>query len=840
MKARATLLLSLLALFSLGFEWQGRLARLRRELETGDVQRRREVVRMLGTYASHEVADALLAALGDQDASVRAEAAEAVGRVRLRDAVPRLLDWLDDEDVDVRVGAASALGRIGDPRTAQALVRALGDQSSEVRRAAVRALRALGTPEVVVPLLGRLDDADSSVQIEAAEALGELGDERAVVPLIGRARDQAPEVRVAVYAALGAIGDARAAPALLQGLRGDEDAAQLAAIAALGRLGAEAAVEPLAALVARSDSRAARAAVAALGAIGTEDALRAVVSALSSRDARAIAADVLVATARRSARSADASSAVDVVAMLLEALDRAPPGEATAIAEMLERLAAVARDERAAEPLLRALRTGRGATSSLLRALAATGSPDALVPILETLRGGDSALEAAALAALDLYFDAQPADGRAADPLLAALGRVDPPRRVAVVRLLGRVRAPRALPALRPLLSHREPALRLAAVQAIGAIGDPQGADALLPLLSDRDPRTRYEAARALAAAANRPVVEQLLERLAQREPTDRHAVVLALGGALRTLSRRDRLPAPVLDRVREALRGAAAGPDVALSARAIEALGALGSDAAAVDLAAIAENGTLAVRRYAAHALGLVEGDRARATLRDLLGDRSVDVAGAAATALGENGTADDVGTLLGVAREGAWPATSSASFALARLARRGMLTASDEAREGLCALASARDPYLVANAIVALASINAPPCSVDVSPERFMDPERPTVIRVAAARWVATSEALGESERAAMLDRCVARELSSDVTEACRAPTLPALSDSADVYAYSADGRRLLVDTLVGLRLADGSVLVANTDATGHLYLEHAPHGPLVLDDPTDVEGE
>ncbi|HBQ13522.1 MAG TPA: hypothetical protein DEF51_21065, partial [Myxococcales bacterium] len=76
----ARLVLVVLALSSLGFEWEGRLTRLRRELTDPDPARRREVVQLLSSYPAAEVREPLLAALEDEDAGVRAEAAEAVGR----------------------------------------------------------------------------------------------------------------------------------------------------------------------------------------------------------------------------------------------------------------------------------------------------------------------------------------------------------------------------------------------------------------------------------------------------------------------------------------------------------------------------------------------------------------------------------------------------------------------------------------------------------------------------------------------------------------------------------------------------------------------------------------
>ncbi len=68
----------------------------------------------------------------------------------------------------------------------------------------------------------------------------------------------------------------------------------------------------------------------------------------------------------------------------------------------------------------------------------------------------------------------------------------------------------------------------------------------------------------------------------------------------------------------------------------------------------------------------------------------------------------------------------------------------------------------------------------------------------------------------------------------EACRHPELPPLDARADVFAFGEDGRTLLRNRLISLRLADGSVLIATVDANAHLRLEAAPRGELVLGDP------
>ncbi|NCQ35710.1 hypothetical protein GW813_11710 [bacterium] len=105
---------------------------------------------------------------------------------------------------------------------------------------------------------------------------------------------------------------------------------------------------------------------------------------------------------------------------------------------------------------------------------------------------------------------------------------------------------------------------------------------------------------------------------------------------------------------------------------------------------------------------------------------------------------------------------------------------------------------------------------------------------VRAAAARWLFAS---GREDARALLQRAAATELDPQVSLACHAPELPALSAQADVYAYAADAETPQTDSLLALTLADSSVLVAPTDALAHLRLSNAPEGDLSLWDPTSA---
>lgn len=830
--------LAILALFALGLEWEGRVARLRRALESPDPGARIDALRSLAREPSDEARGALLAALEDPDPEVRLEAARALGEARATEAVPALVAWLSEPEPEVRATAARALGAMGDPSALPSLVRGLGDARAEVRRATIDALAQLGrapgaADAVMVPLLARLDDTDTEVRVAAVDALVAIGDARAVVPLITRARDDAPEVRAAVATALGDLGDARAVPPLVQALEDPSEAVQLAATAALARIGDDDAAQALAVRAASSEERAAAAAAAALGRIPSASALGALIDVLSHTGIAPIAIEAL---RQRAARDGDA-----VPRALAESLDAAEARpRADALTTALTQLAGETSIAIAAPALARALDESRGDPPLVLAALGTTGDEHALVPILERLRASDDEVRLAAIDALGRWVDVAGPDGRAADPLLDALEHAAPAERAPLARLLGRVGAPRALPALHRVLQEApedDPGVRLAVVDAIGEIGDPEGAVPLVPLLDSRDAHVRAAAARALGEAAGPEVIAQLVARVGDRAATDRHALLLAIGAGTRRLAGRNAISSALAASTRERLLALASSPDRALASAALAAIAAAGDATLAPALVELARRAPPA-RRPAIHgALASLDHDAARgATLTAAQGEG--DAALVALSRLGEHGDRAAAEWLLASAAAMPWPRSAAATFALARLARRGIVVRSDAPR--LCELRASRDPWLRANLAIAMATVSGDPCEGGPDPLAWMEPRHAAIVRAAAARWAfaaAEHGAIAPDEVRAALTRCAREPISSPARRACREPALPATGDRADVVAWSADGRELLPRTLLALRLPDGSVMLTRSDDNGRIQLHDVPRGPLALDRPASL---
>lgn len=334
-------------------------------------------------------------------------------------------------------------------------------------------------------------------------------------------------------------------------------------------------------------------------------------------------------------------------------------------------------------PLVKALRIATAANSpgracllqSLARIDAASGDGDALAALAGALDGASVADERLATS----LFQRAPHPPIAA---LAALLRAGGPglegdsNRARAARVLAALPSEEATRTLLAAVGEGTPEVRLAIVQALG-----QSAAASVALVGDALGAAQRPGTDAKATTSRRADLVRVLPALGRRSPGEATAALAIL---------------------RKTLAEAAAPFEV--RARAIMAMGALGTGDVAADLTGIAAHADDAVLRYlAVRELGGLAGGPVTVTLRGALGDADPHVREAAADALGVRRATEAEAQLIAGAKQEEWPLVRRAEIeALGRLcgepARDLMIRAverdvDDVRRVALVGLARCRD---------------------------------------------------------------------------------------------------------------------------------------------------
>jgi HEAT repeat protein len=155
-----------------------------KHLRTGDSNERVAALRAMGYFGKEDRStiprEALIAALRDEDASVRSVAAWAIG-LRPWDAektIPALGDSLRDDDETVRLAAVRSLTYIAphDDAALVALAAAVSSGDEGVRQIASHSLQCLGSQAkpAIAPLRAALHHKDKAVREAAEETLKEI------------------------------------------------------------------------------------------------------------------------------------------------------------------------------------------------------------------------------------------------------------------------------------------------------------------------------------------------------------------------------------------------------------------------------------------------------------------------------------------------------------------------------------------------------------------------------------------------------------------------------------------------------------------------------------------
>ncbi|HEX2687613.1 MAG TPA: HEAT repeat domain-containing protein [Kofleriaceae bacterium] len=516
------------------FDWAGHVELDAEGLSSDDATRRFEAVSDLSKYDIVLTQNYLLQALGDGDDKVKVAAAKALGLGGATAAVPTMVTWLTDPDPKIKQVAADVLGEIGGTEATSALTRSLGDSDPMVRMHAVKALGAIGRrghPVIVISLIPRLEDDKADVRIATIAQLEELGDRRAVIPLVARFGDTAPEARRCAVRAVGQLGDPSAVPALVRLMNDPNDEVKTAAVGSLGLLGAIDAIDALTEQLSTGSDTYRQKVAYALGQIAAvpgsgkagEDAMRTLVQNLE------------VTTTRNAAREALHVAGKAAVPALVAHLQGRIHGDPASAVDLL----ADAGDPRATATLAAELERGRVAMPRVLKALGATGDPQALVPVLGALASKDTAIRLAAMEALHPLLGS---DARAGDVLVEHLSDDDLEIRVLAAEYLGTLGVGSAAGKLTALSGAGNPMrLRHAAIDALGEIGRaghlPPASDAtkaLIDVLREGPTELHASAATALSYIANPAALPQLSVLARSDHGPTRYEVVRAIGATLR------------------------------------------------------------------------------------------------------------------------------------------------------------------------------------------------------------------------------------------------------------------------------------------------------------------
>jgi HEAT repeat protein len=795
--------------------WPDVPERVERHLASPDAVTRRGAARDIATLGAARGGPLALRAFEDSDSEVRIAAAESAIRLRIPEATVAVLPWLGGGVPSLRQEACEVARALPDPHAVPALARALGDAEAPVRVAAASALGAqVGNGDAVSALLGKLDDGSPAVRIVIAQSLARLGDARAVVPLVGKVQDSVPEVREAVAHALGDLGDTRATQALILQLRDTVAEVRGEALASLGKLRAPDAVDTIAPLAVDHNASLRQGAVTALGRIATGAAVRALVALLGTGDD---AGGGLERTPVREALVAAGRVAILPVAAVL---DRgASPAAAASAAWVLGELHA--HDQALA--IVAAMRRGALGPSAALHAIAGAGTSDSLPVVLEFASDPDPAVRQEALEATAALLDPARPDGRAAEPLAAALTSpsLAPSERAFIAKLLGRTGAARAAPVLAALAREKGAVVRLAAIDALGTLGPEavsrsEDFQPLVDALGDADPGVRLHAAVALADSGGANARDALVLKLDTPE-IDRGPVLTALGGIL------SRAPSDGVEArlVREL--EIAAGPDRDAVAEALGRAKGLGPVDALAKLASGADVGDA---RTAAILLGAHQDDpRARTMAVRLLTHPDAGVRAQAAWSLGTLGAGADVGALVPLLARGDEEAIDAAA-AIGRIAGREKVQA---LAASLCPALTDVRPLVRASALAGL-SLGRARCGDGATERRALREDPVDAVRAAAALAIGR-DPLGDADARA-LTRCAMEDRSGSVAARCRTPA-PAPTDTHAVTIY------VLPDLATApqpgapyvLVLADGSLRAGSADRRGAVFDPNAPEGEVQL---------
>jgi HEAT repeat protein len=453
---------------------------------------RKEAIAAL-TRTGERVSNLLIGQLDSDDAEVRRAAVVALGRIGDSRAVPALLHVLSEEE-DLAVPAADSLAKIGDRRAHDALVDLLGHPKAVIRRAVIGAINSLGHPDTGKKAFELLSHPNPLLRESAVRIAGYFGYPECTDKLFQCTSDVEENVRKAAVEHLPYIDDPRVMPLLEHCLR--RGAASVRAASAI-----------------------------ALGQMDDADAGRILIDALADEDPW---------VRYYAVRSLGRLKCEDAVPGLEQALDDDAAGHVRiAAAEALGHIGG----SRAVARLISAMESGNPdivRVASL--ALASLAVPEALEPLLQTLKSEDAAGKTDAIRALSV------AGGKQAVEALewVAATEEEPRLRKTAVEELARMESPESITALTRMaadrrlnslcvaalsglkpqriewvakgLGHHQVEVRQAVIEALGRMKHPLASEFLAKALDDKDATVRLNAVAALDTLGSRSSDRKLIE----------------------------------------------------------------------------------------------------------------------------------------------------------------------------------------------------------------------------------------------------------------------------------------------------------------------------------------
>lgn len=484
---------------------------------------RRSAASRLALVRDPRAVQVLVGLLSDARQSVQEAAAQALrhrGEGAVSEALARLLG---SPDLGLRNRAGTVLASLGEV-SVPVLIREATAGEAGVRKFTVEIMGEIRSPWVVGTLVKALRDQDLNVAFAAAEALGKFPAPEVAECLISVFRER-EELRCPLSEALGMQADARAIPLLVEALGAPELLLQFSAVNALGMIGSPAALRPLMDAFHRSPEPLRHAILQSVTRL-TEHISP---SSAELAQLQAIIPDVLTAAA---SEEWEIRRAALRILSLCPASDESTAAVAALLGDPIDEIRQLAwrNLERSSADLLPALtavlKSGPTVGRCLAAELLATHFDHRATPALrEMLRESDGRIRAAAARALG-----QCGGGESVPALEALTADPEPEVRQSAARALGWMRAENSGACLRALLDDEAGEVRESALGALVLISGEQVVQGLREDLQHPRPERRRLAGVALGYIGDETVVEPLLEALAHEDSGIRQSAALSLG----------------------------------------------------------------------------------------------------------------------------------------------------------------------------------------------------------------------------------------------------------------------------------------------------------------------